>query len=71
MPYLLFCYLAACASGIFCSGSTFSPYNYYRIVEGQISPYMLGFFRMNIAAPSGLVDPYLNSQCYSSDKVII
>ena len=50
-------------SGTFCSGgTTFAPYNYYRIIEGVVAPHQLGFFRMNYATPSSK-EPYLSTYC--------
>ena len=41
--------IGACPGGIYCSGGNFNPYNYYRIVEGEVAPYQVGFFRINFA----------------------
>lgn len=49
---------AAC-SGRFCSGSDFSPYSFYRILEGSVSPYQLGLFRYVYSTP-GSIDGAMN-----------
>ena len=59
--------LAACTASRFCVGNTFTPYNNYRIVEGRVSPYQLGFFRMHVkqftAAP---IEPFVDNVCASN-----
>lgn len=55
--------LASCTIGQFCVGNAFKPYNFYRLLEGDVAPYQVGFFRMNILDMVGTVDPYVNSMC--------
>ncbi len=37
------------------------------IIEGEVSPYHLGFFRMNVMAFTGApIEPYVDSMCTGS-----
>lgn len=59
--------LAACTSGDFCSDYKFAPYNYYRIIEGEVAPYQVGFFRMSYGTYN--TDPYMTSLCATGNQV--
>lgn len=64
--------IAACTTGTFCNGVTFDPYNYYRIIEGEVAPYQVGYFRMNYGVPpAALIDPYIGSVCPAANQVLL
>ncbi len=50
----------------FGTSPTFSPYNYYNILEGEVSPYHVGFLRAMYYTNPGSLDYFITNCCTNS-----
>ena len=53
----------------FGASPNFSPYNYYNIIEGEVSPYHVGFLRASYATDVSPMDYFQWNYCPSSTVV--